>query len=231
MRQTIGGRTYSLYSSKMQLEEVCRRKTWHNWTLFGFMDTNSLIYFQEDVSSHSLCRSDLQLSHLDPSTKGGGRVQKCDTQINMYTGKKDVTKNILTLQSSQPAHLQESPELSFFLVTSLSFCLWQPAKFDCIVGELVTLVPIVIPGLQGFDVTAVIWRRKRAPTWQEAAVLFVCFMVKYLGSCVSVLLILKPISVSVEWDQCAIVSSSCRPGTALKKMFNHNFPFNYFFIV
>lgn len=69
--------------------------------------------------------------------------------------KKDVKKNIFTLLSSQPAHLQESPELCFFLVTSLSFCLWQPSKFDCVVGELVTSVPWLL------------FRVYKALTWQQ----------------------------------------------------------------
>lgn len=180
MRQTRGGRTCSLYSSKMQLEEVCRRKTWHNWTLCGFMDTNSPIYSQEDASSHSLCRSDLQLSHLGPSTKGGGRVQKCDTQINMYTGKKGCEEEYIYTSvepTCSPAGkpgtvLLFSHKLVFLLVTTLQ--IWLRCRGTHNISPL-----IVIPGLQGFDMTAVIWRRKCAPTWQKAAVLYVCFMVKY----------------------------------------------------
>lgn len=73
-------------------------------------------------------------------------------------------------------------------------------------------------------------QEKSTPTWQEAAVLCV-FQGKVFRELHLVLLILKPISVSVEWDQSAIVSSSYRPDTSLKKRFNHNFPFNYFFLV
>lgn len=95
-------------------------------TLCGFADTNSLIYSQEDVSSHSLCKSDLQLSHLGSSTKGGGRVQKFDTQINTYTGKGCDEEYIYTSvkPTCSPAGkpntmLVFSHKLVFLLVTTL----------------------------------------------------------------------------------------------------------------
>lgn len=68
--------------------------------------------------------------------------------------------------------------------------------------------------------------------WQTAEIQLhsVCSEGKYSESHCSALLIVKPISVSVERDDSAIVSSSLTLTlSSLKERFNHSFPFNSYF--
>ena len=72
----------------------------------------------------------------------------------------------------------------------------------------------------------------RRMSWRQVFCMCVWGKYTYTPVCILLLplLIVKPINVSVEWDESAIVSSSINLTlSSLKERVNHSFPFNSYF--